>query len=67
MAPVATNEKTNGANIASLKEAAAKPFNPFYSPPSTDENDDGYQYAQYKVLYMLHIMYHRATNLLPPP
>ena len=65
MAPVATNEKTNGASIASLKEAV-KPFNPFYSPPSTDENDESYEFAHYKVLNMLHVMYHQAADSAPP-
>ena len=49
MAPVATTEKANGNGVSSLKQASNVLFNPFYSPPSTDENDGDYQFAQYKV------------------
>ncbi|KAI0091130.1 TauD-domain-containing protein [Irpex rosettiformis] len=49
MAPVATletkKETTNGTTKSHTPE---KVFNPFYSPPATDENDNSYQFAQYK-------------------
>lgn len=70
MAPVATETNgTNGvnSNIAALKAQnghangglnrakADTPFNPFYSPPSTDDIDDAYEYARYKVrTYTIH-------------
>ncbi|KAF7794768.1 hypothetical protein EIP86_005906 [Pleurotus ostreatoroseus] len=48
MAPVATEEKTNGNRVSQLKQEAQVLFNPFYSPPATDENDGDYAFAQYK-------------------
>lgn len=45
MAPVAT-EKLSDTNAFN---GPAKVYNPFYSPPGDDLNDDGYEYAQYKV------------------
>ena len=50
MAPVATTEKENGNGVSAAKEAAQVLFNPFYSPPSMDENDGDYKYAHYKVI-----------------
>ena len=57
MAPVATNETpavdngtvTKGPIKALNGNAAVKLFNPFYSPPTMDENDGDYKFAQYKV------------------
>ncbi|CCM01507.1 uncharacterized protein FIBRA_03563 [Fibroporia radiculosa] len=48
MAPVATadNASSNGSALKGL--AAAKVFNPFYSPSAGDENDKDYKYANYK-------------------
>ena len=62
MAPVATEPQTNGSNgaIKALKAqqqngqpngTADQPFNPFYSPPSTEDVDDSYEYARYKVCF----------------
>jgi sulfonate dioxygenase len=52
MAPIATTEAANGTTNGSHKShVPAKVFNPFYSPPSTDENDGTYQFAQYKVSF----------------
>ncbi|KAI0342645.1 TauD-domain-containing protein [Trametopsis cervina] len=49
MAPVATNESTNGTtNGTPQSHVPAKVFNPFYSPPSSDENDGDYKFANYK-------------------
>ncbi|KAH7913227.1 hypothetical protein BJ138DRAFT_664491 [Hygrophoropsis aurantiaca] len=54
MAPVATNESNgNGSasQVASLKAKANTDnqlINPFYSPSTGDEVDDGYKYAAYK-------------------
>jgi len=49
MAPVATtNETLNGVTNGTKSHEPAKIFNPFYSPPSTDENDGTYKFAQYK-------------------
>ncbi|KAI0684442.1 hypothetical protein BC835DRAFT_637029 [Cytidiella melzeri] len=49
MAPVATAETTNGTSNGVFKShAPAKVFNPFYSPPASDENDGTYQFANYK-------------------
>ncbi len=57
MAPVATNETqapaTNGASTGPVKAAKAvaeQLFNPFYSPPeSNDKDDSDYAFAKYKV------------------
>ena len=50
MAPVATTENKQETTTVDLKaRAAEKVFNPFYSPPATDENDGTYQFANYKV------------------
>jgi sulfonate dioxygenase len=47
MAPVATSEKEQVA-AAPVKGVPQKVFNPFYSPPSGDDGDDGYKYAEFK-------------------
>ena len=65
MAPVATTEKTNGRDIASLKQAA-QTFNPFYSPPTMDENDGDYKFAQYKVWYMPDVVCHQVIDRRSP-
>ena len=57
MAPVATNEHTEGSDTtngtakgAIKAVAATKLFNPFYSPTVAGDGDDtGYKYAKYKV------------------
>lgn len=46
MAPVAVNERAVPAEAN--PKAAAKVFNPFYSPSIGDDGDDTYEYAQYK-------------------
>jgi hypothetical protein len=61
MAPVATTPSTERLPAESaLKQttdlksetAAAAVFNPFYSPPDLNADNDGdYQYARYKVRY----------------
>ncbi|THG98250.1 hypothetical protein EW026_g3901 [Hermanssonia centrifuga] len=51
MAPVATTEQTlqsNGTPKKAVSNGIAKVFNPFYSPPASDENDGTYKFAHYK-------------------
>ncbi|KAJ3504783.1 hypothetical protein NMY22_g17806 [Coprinellus aureogranulatus] len=49
MAPVATNDAKHANDTADLKARAAdKVFNPFYSPPPTDDSDKDYKYAEFK-------------------
>ncbi|KDR78986.1 hypothetical protein GALMADRAFT_224236 [Galerina marginata CBS 339.88] len=47
MAPVATSEREQTTSTPG-KVVTQKVFNPFYSPPSGDEADDGYKYADFK-------------------
>ena len=50
MAPVAVNDQPTTTETKVQKPAGApQVFNPFYSPPATDENDGTYQFANYKV------------------
>jgi len=52
MAPVTSSEttSTNGYHAVAEKKAqnGLNIFNPFYSPPSSDDGDKTYKYAQYK-------------------
>ncbi len=59
MAPVATTEQTlqsNGTPKKAVSNGIAKVFNPFYSPPASDENDGTYKFAHYKVRLMPSIL-----------
>jgi sulfonate dioxygenase len=59
MAPVATTERDN------VTEAPLKPvFNPFYSPPSVDDGNESYKYANLKVRLQLSNLY-RLSLLYP--
>ncbi|KAF8959492.1 hypothetical protein BDZ97DRAFT_1667114 [Flammula alnicola] len=49
MAPVATSERQQETTTAAtLKATSQQVFNPFYSPPSGDDGDDSYKYAEFK-------------------
>jgi sulfonate dioxygenase len=48
MAPVATQDTNAANNHAPPKVAAQKTFNPFYSPPSGDDGNEAYAYAEFK-------------------
>jgi len=49
MAPVATTERDSTPNGPVKPAVADKVFNPFYSPPDTDNGDETYKYADFKV------------------
>ena len=57
MSPVAVSETTNGTNNGAKSHGPAKVFNPFYSPPTSDENDGDYQFANFKVSVPLQMPY----------
>jgi len=49
MAPVATTERDNVTTAPVKPVVTQKVFNPFYSPPSGDDGNESYKYADLKV------------------
>ena len=49
MAPVATTERDNVTATPVKPVVTEKVFNPFYSPPSVDDGNESYKYADFKV------------------
>lgn len=60
MAPVATTERDNVT--APVKPVVMeKVYNPFYSPPSVDDGNESYKYANFKVRLQLS----NSSSILP--
>ena len=62
MAPVATTERDNVATPVK-PVLTEKVFNPFYSPPSVDDGNEFYKYANFKVQPQLSLI-HSSVSLL---
>jgi hypothetical protein len=49
MAPVAIPERDNVTTAPVKPVVTQRVFNPFYSPPSVDDGNESYKYADFKV------------------